>query len=113
MDWVLQFGNSLDGLVLEVWILVTFGGKFFKGLELSVNSGDSGSLRLNHVFKLSSRLHLMGIFISLVEDGDALKFNLLLNIHGFLFRFAIRLGLNSSSVLLRFMVVCDLCSGNL
>lgn len=113
MDWVLQFGNSLDGLVLEVWILVTFGGKFFKGLELSVNSGDSGSLRLNHVFKLSSSLHLMGIFISLVEDGDALKFNLLLNIHGFLFRFAIRLGLNSSSVLLRLMVVCDLCSGNL
>jgi hypothetical protein len=117
MDWVLQFGKHLDGVVLPVWILVLLGSKFFNGLDLCVNSGENLGLRLNHVLKLSSSLHLMGIFISLVEDGDALKGNLLLNVLGILFRFAftIRLGLNGLSVMLRFMVVLDghLCSGNL
>lgn len=117
MDWVLQFGKHLDGVVFPVWILVLLGSKFLDGLNLSINSSDSGSLRLNHVLKLSSNLHLMGIFISLVEDGDALKGNLLLNVLGFLLRFAftIRLGLNGLSVMLRFMVVLDghLCTGNL
>ena len=94
MDWVLQFGNDFDGLVLPVWILVLLGSKFLKDLNLRVNSRDSGSLRLNHVFKLSSSFHLMGIFISLVEDGNALKGDLL----GFLFRFAIRLTFDNLSV---------------